>query len=235
MPDSLPSRACCTPMPSAEGVHADGYGRLALWSALVGTIIAISYLGAAEDPPEDVLYTWSAAISGLFYYALVLAAVLLISRGRTASLLALRAPPSWARAAVISLGLLLAIFALNGVVEIFLDPGEEQGLVPEDWDPSRADAFAANFVVVALLAPIAEELMFRGLGFSLLRRFGRIAAILVVGIAFGLAHGLVEALPLLAAFGIALAYLRSETASVIPPIILHSLFNAIALIASVSS
>ncbi len=199
----------------------------------MGTIIAISYLGASEDPPEDVLYTWSAAISGLFYYTLVLAAVLLISRGRMVDLLALRAPPSWARAAVISLVLLVAIFALNGVVEIFLDPGEEQGLVPEDWDPSRADAFAANFVVVVLLAPIVEELLFRGLGFSLLHRFGRVAAIVLVGIAFGLAHGLVEALPLLAAFGIALAYLRSETASVVPPIVLHSLFNAIALVASV--
>lgn len=222
-------------MPSAEQARPGGHGRLAIWVVLVGTIIAISYLGASEDPPEDVLYTWSAAISGLFYYALVFAAVFLISRGRAVDLLALRAPPSWARAAVISIVLLVAIFALNGVVEIFLDPGEEQGLVPEDWDPSRAKPFVANFVVVALLAPVVEELMFRGLGFSLLRRFGKVAAILLVGLAFGLAHGLVEALPLLAAFGVALAYLRSETASVVPPIILHSLFNAIALVYSVSS
>ena len=37
--------------------------------------------------------------------------------------------------------------------------------------------------------------MFRGLGYSLLEPFGRWAAIVVVGVVFGLAHGLIEALP----------------------------------------
>jgi membrane protease YdiL (CAAX protease family) len=56
----------------------------------------------------------------------------------------------------------------------------------------------------------------------------------LVGIAFGLAHGLVEALPFLAAFGAGLAYLRSKVDSVIPGMIVHGLFNAVALVVAVS-
>ncbi len=46
---------------------------------------------------------------------------------------------------------------------------------------------------------------------------------------FGLAHGLVEALPLLVAFGIGLAWLRESQNSTIPGMVLHGVFNAIAL------
>ena len=79
-----------------------------------------------------------------------------------------------------------------------------------------------------------EELTFRGLGYSLLVRYGRWTAIVLVGVAFGLAHGLVEAFPFLAVFGSALAYLRSRVDSVYPGMIVHGLFNATALAVAVS-
>ncbi len=44
---------------------------------------------------------------------------------------------------------------------------------------------------------------------------------IVVGVAFGAAHGLVEALLVLVPFGIALAWLRDRTNSVIPGMIVH--------------
>ena len=56
--------------------------------------------------------------------------------------------------------------------------------------------------------------MFRGAGYSLLARFGQIVAILVTGVTFGLVHGLIEALVVLTAFGIGLAWLRARTDSV---------------------
>ena len=61
-----------------------------------------------------------------------------------------------------------------------------------------------------------------------------VAAILVTGIAFGLSHGLLVALPVLSLFGVILAALRWRTASLYPPIILHAVFNAAALIAAVA-
>ena len=56
---------------------------------------------------------------------------------------------------------------------------------------------------------------------------------IVVGVAFGAAHGLVEGLLVLVPFGIALAWLRDRTNSVIPGIIVHGIFNGVALAAAV--
>jgi uncharacterized protein len=75
---------------------------------------------------------------------------------------------------------------------------------------------------------------FRGLGFTLLRRFGNWAAVFMVGFTFALVHGLVEGFPILFAFGSALAFIRWRTGSIYPTILLHASFNAIALIAGVA-
>jgi membrane protease YdiL (CAAX protease family) len=161
--------------------------------------------------------------------------VLLISRPESRLLLALRRPRSWPRAVLLGAGAIFGIYVFAAVLSPFVNAGKEQGLLPDRWEPSHAAAFAANFVVVAGIAPFVEELLFRGLGYSLLEPFGAWVAIFGVGLAFGLAHGLVEALPLLVAFGSALAYLRRRTDSVYPGMVVHGLFNAIALVASVTA
>ena len=51
---------------------------------------------------------------------------------------------------------------------------------------------------------------------------------------FGLAHGLVILLPVIAFFGIVLAWIRSVTRSVLPGIVLHSLFNLLSLVIAVT-
>ena len=120
------------------------------------------------------------------------------------------------------------------LIEHFLDAGGEQGLTPSSWDSHRAGAFAANFVVLTLFGPIVEELQFRGLGVSLLAPFGQAAAVVGVGLAFGLYHGLVEGLPILAFFGATLAYVRWKTDSVYPGMLVHAVFNGTALIVAVT-
>src|SRR5436309_3498445 len=55
----------------------------------------------------------------------------------------------------------------------------------------------------------------------------------LVGVAFGLAHGLLEALIVLIPFGIVLAYVRDRTGSVFPGMVVHALFNGVALAYSV--
>jgi len=114
-------------------------------------------------------------------------------------------------------------------------PGKEQGLTPTHWEPAHAGAFAANLVLFVLIAPVVEELTFRGVGQSLLRFLGRTPSILLVGISFGLAHGLVEALLVLVPFGAALAWLRDRTDSVFPGMAVHGLFNGVALTVAVLS
>jgi hypothetical protein len=126
------------------------------------------------------------------------------------------------------------MIVLTRLLGPILSPGREQGVTPDTWQPEHAAAYVANGVVIAVVAPLIEELTFRGLGYSLLVRFGRWTAIVLVGLSFGLAHGLVQAFPFLAAFGAGLAYLRSRVDSVYPGMIVHGLFNAVALTVAVA-
>lgn len=98
-----------------------------------------------------------------------------------------------------------------------------------------AISYAANVAVIAVVAPLVEETTYRGLGSAAVGAVtGPALAILVTGLSFGLAHGLVLALPVLAALGVALAWLRWQTMSIYPPIAAHALFNTAALVAAVT-
>ncbi len=223
---------------AGHGRRVDGIlrWRLLAWTAFIVCFSVLSYvLRFTTTTPHDVLYTWGAAVSGIVQYALILGIVLLISRPRSRQLLALRRPRSWSRAAWLGLAVITGVLLLGSILDQFLDPGREQGLIPDGWEPSKAAAFVANFVVVAVVAPLVEETTFRGLGFSLLEPFGTWTAIVGVGLAFGLAHGLVQGLPLLVAIGAGLAYIRSRTNSVYPGMIVHGLFNGLVLLVAVSA
>jgi membrane protease YdiL (CAAX protease family) len=200
---------------------------------------ALAYAsGAASDegPDEDVLFQWGTAITSAVLYAIILAVVLAIARPVDRAVIGLRAPDSWkAAAGLIVVGFLVILVVAAVLNAAGLDAGDEQGLVPKSWEAGRAAPFVANFVVIAIVAPIVEELHFRGVGFAVARQYGGdVAAILGTAILFGLAHGLVVALPVLALFGVVLATVRSRCGSVYPPMILHGIFNGLALIAGVT-
>jgi membrane protease YdiL (CAAX protease family) len=211
-------------------------GRLTGWSVLVGALAALNYGDrfASGKPPKDALYQWSTAIGSAVLFGVLVSVVLLLASGDR-RLLALRPPASWRRALLQMLGVLILVYALSAVLSPFLHPGREQGLTPNGWEPAHAAAFFANAFVVCVLAPFTEELTFRGLGFTLLARVGRWFAVFGSALAFGLAHGLVQALPILVAFGIGLAYIRMRQNSIIPGMLLHATFNALALAVAVTT
>jgi len=211
--------------------------KLAGWFTLVGVISAISYAGrfAGGKPPKNALYDYSTAGSELILFAIILALVFWIARGLPKrEAFALRRPESWGRAIALGFAVLIAIAIANAALDPLLHGGREQGLTPSGWQSSHAAAFAVNLFAFAIVGPIAEELTFRGLGFYLLEPYGQTLAIAVIGITFGLWHGLVEALPVLIVFGIGLAFLRSRTRSIYPGMILHATFNGAALLLAVT-
>lgn len=211
-------------------------GRLAGWTTLVGVLVVLAYAQRAAEgkPPEDLLYQYSTAAGSLVGYAIILGIVIAIGAGQS-DLFALRAPARWGRALGLAAGVLVGVLVIGGWLDHYLHAGQEQGYTPKSWEPSHAGAYAANFVVIAGVAPLVEELLFRGLGYSLLRPFGRWFAIVGIGLVFGLVHGLIAGLPLLALFGGTLAWVRSRTDSVFPGMVVHASFNAIALIAAVTT
>jgi hypothetical protein len=185
--------------------------------------------------PNDLAYRYSSSIAALVQYGIMLGILLLIARGLPKrEVFALRRPPSWGRALGLTVGALVAIWVASAALAPFLNANEEQGLVPSEWDSSRAGAFVAFFLVVTFVAPAIEELTYRGVGFALLVPYGAWVAILTTGVLFGAAHGLLVALPVLSIFGVVVGWLRSKTDSVYPSMLLHATFNGTALVVSVT-
>lgn len=212
--------------------------RLGGWCALIVFMATVAYASrfTSGTQPTDVAYKWSSSILGLVQYAVILGILYLITLGLDRrSFWAFRRPTSWPRAVGIAVVILIAVFVVSAVVGLFGNPEKEQGLIPQHWDSSKIAPFTAFAIVVIVVAPIVEELQFRGTGYGLLERFGRTAAILLVGLAFGLVHGLVAGFPVIFVFGTGLAFLRSRTDSIYPCILLHASFNAFGLIVGVAS
>ena len=199
--------------------------RLWAWAGLVGVTIVLAFtVRQGVGLPEDFRYSYWTVLVGVVSNAITLGIVVLIAGpGNLRELLALRRPTSWWRAAVIGV-LVIVGTGLLLVLLPFLQTGEDQGLEVA-WDPDRALPFALNAAIIVLVSPIVEELTFRGLGFTLLERFGHGWAIALTGLAFALSHGLLLPLIAIAAFGFGLAYLRSRTRSVYPGIVIHGLVN----------
>ena len=200
----------------------------------MAVLVAVAYAGRATGgkPDPQVLYRWSTAVGGLIQDAIVLAIVLAIARPKW-SLLAWRRPGSIGRMLGYGVAMIVGIYVFEGIYSALTHPGNEQGLTPSHWEPSHAAAYVVNAIVICTWVPFVEETTYRGLGYSLLERFGRWPAILAIGVIFALSHGLIVSLPILAVFGSVLAWIRSRTGSVVPGMVLHGAFNLIALVAAV--
>ena len=208
--------------------------KLLWWWVLVGAIAVFSFAGqAASDngPDREVFYRYETVAVGVVLYLLLLSFALLIAAGLDVrDAFALRRPASWRRATVIAVGSFFAMWLAAGVLEQIFHAGEEQGLDPRQLSVDVLPAFLLNLVLAAVIVPVVEELLYRGIGFTLLVQFGDLAAIAVTAFAFALAHGIVDGIPVFFAIGAALAFVRSRTKSIYPCMLMHGAFNGIQVI-----
>lgn len=133
-------------------------------------------------------------------------------------------------------GLLLAAgLILSFVFEALgIDPGTQQ-VVEAAEGAERLPEKLIITVVIAVLAPVAEEILFRGMLFdALLARTSVKRTVWISGVVFGLVH-LIDpaALPLVPALiglGVILGYARQRTDSLSQPILMHIGFNSVTAI-----
>jgi membrane protease YdiL (CAAX protease family) len=207
--------------------------RVTAWLVFVGVLTAVNWAGRLSEgtPDKNSAYQWNVAVGAAVQFVLLLGIIALMARGAW-DLLALRRPRSWGRALGAGFLLLVVVDVVNLALDPFLHPGREQGLTPSRWEPQHAGAFALFAFSVVVLAPVTEELAFRGLGFGLLRPFGLVPPIAGTAILWAFAHGLLEALPVIVLLGIGLAWIRYRQDSTIPGMLIHATFNGLALAAS---
>jgi membrane protease YdiL (CAAX protease family) len=88
-------------------------------------------------------------------------------------------------------------------------------------------ALAGTLLLGAVLVPIGEELLFRGVVTTALGRYGAWVAVLFSALVFALAHGISIVLPAAFVLGVVNALLLRRSGSVWPGVVAHAVNNAL--------
>lgn len=203
------------------------------WMLPPALLFAVNFVVAlGQRAPSNLIYDpglmVANAISDLVLIGYVWLAVAM-SHADLRSALALRAPPLRPAAKLAGL-LVIAVIAINLVADRFTDASRQQGIAPTH-DPASSHqwlALAVGVVALVVVAPVAEELVFRGLGFAALGRH----ALVATSILFALAHAAPVLLAPVFLAGLGLGYLRLRTGSTYTGMVAHGGLNAIALAAA---
>ncbi len=142
-------------------------------------------------------------------------------------------PPGvgWRSATRLIVLLLIAFIALSAAWSLVFHPSEEK-LLEQLGSNEGAALLLLSAALTCVVAPMAEEFLFRGFIFTALRNWrGTLPAAVITGLLFGGVHvGSAPALDLapLAGLGFGLCLLYRYTGSLYPCMVAHSLNNSIA-------
>jgi uncharacterized protein len=144
----------------------------------------------------------------------------------------LRRPPGGWRRAVGLIVLLLVAFVVFSVIWSAAFHPKEETLLQQLGSNEGTALLILSAALTCVIAPICEELLFRGYIFSALRSWrGTLPAALLTGLVFGGVHyGSAPSLDLvpLAGLGFGLCFLYRFTGSLYPCMVAHSLNNSVA-------
>ena len=131
----------------------------------------------SDDTPDDIAYQWVSSVAIVVQFGLMLG-ILLAHRDRPAEARGLRAPTAGvveARRSGSLSSCLVAIYVFVARVHrrscrcsATSTRRKSKGSSPTSGTRAAPAPFIAFFLAVTLLAPVVEELTYRGLGFSLL-------------------------------------------------------------------
>jgi membrane protease YdiL (CAAX protease family) len=207
-------------------------------------LVATAFAGVAHSVlvsgNRDFIYSPGAmAIVIVTYLAMGAAAVWAARRtGDARRALGLVAPRSWPRALGLAFGTVLLALIVSALLEPIFHGADAQGVVPDSGRPPGFWPIAGvvlAYVAVALIGPLVEELIFRGLlTAALRRRLGPWRTAVLTAAFFAIAHFIPRVMPAVFLLGLALAFVYERIGSTVPGILIHCLYNGIALTAAVT-
>jgi membrane protease YdiL (CAAX protease family) len=195
------------------------------WSLLLfgAALLAIGFVVLQFLPNREML-----TILGAFFAIGLLSVIVAVAPlGRAAiPALGLR-PANWRYIVFGALGTMVLSVAVSQV-----------GLQPEGmkqvFDVVReVGQLAKSLLLLAVLAPLVEELVFRGLLYGWLAgRWGKTVGWIVSSLAFAAAHTEPAHIILVLPLGLLFGWLRQRTDSLLPSLVAHIANNSLALIAA---
>lgn len=205
---------------------------------VMGIVVGIAFVTDSLPTPEQGMAAAPFFWLGALIYGVVVLAVYLFAVRRADgdwSVLGIRPFSGWwvALAPVLTLVQLLGMSLVNILFVLPFTGGE--------FDNPQVEALTGGsalslrdlgllLILVAVIAPIAEELFFRGMLYPVLRRrWSSQVAIVVNGLLFALIHFIPILIPGLFLVGIVLAWVRERSGSLIPCMLVHALQNTVVL------
>lgn len=146
--------------------------------------------------------------------------------------LGLRPPRvGWRRASLMLVGLIVLFIILDAIWSVLFNPGKEK-ILEQLGSNEGGGLLVLSAALTCVVAPISEEILFRGFIFTALRSWrGTIPAAVITGVLFGAVHAgsapVLDLVPL-AILGFGLCLLYRYSGSLYPCIVAHSLNNSIA-------
>jgi uncharacterized protein len=187
----------------------------------------------ASGPPGLVISATFVQDVALIAAALVFAAMW--SHGLTPASFGLR-PVAFGPAIGWTLLTFAAFWVLTAIYITAVGEPDQQELTRDLREEESLTALIGYGVLLAFVAPLTEELFFRGFVFGVLReKIGVAGGALATGVVFGLVHvtgSPVETVGVLVILGVLLCLLFARTGSLLPCIALHAINNAISFAAT---
>ncbi|HEV7807331.1 MAG TPA: CPBP family intramembrane glutamic endopeptidase [Solirubrobacteraceae bacterium] len=214
---------------TAWGAILTGFS-LTIFGGIIVAIVTAAIGESASDPSPGVTIGLT-IFQNLSLIAAALLFALIAGRPAGADFGLRRTPIGRAIGLMLAVAVAFVFFSLAWGIALQLD---DKQTLPEELgiDGSTLNLVLA-VVMITVIAPLGEELFFRGFFFGALRNWrGWLPAAVVTGLVFGLIHA--GSTPIgytvpLAFFGFGLCVLYERTGSLYPGIALHALNNSVAL------
>ncbi len=192
--------------------------------------LAVLAGGVAITVPFLADYGLLGAMAALYVACLVAVAVAVLPMGRAAQpALALR-PTSWKPVVFGSLGTIALSVAVSQIGP------ELEGMKVVSELVSTPGSLLGTVFVLAAMAPLAEELIFRGLLYGWIEsRWGWRPALVVSAFAFAIAHFDPTYMLLVLPLGFLFSWLRWKTNSLLPSFVAHVVNNGFAVMMVVAA
>ena len=128
--------------------------------------------------------------------------------------------------AIVPIALLAASFNIITSVIISIIPWPQSWLNSYATSSSVIDSSLMTWLTAVLMAPVLEEIVFRGFLYTRLKKgLGKIAAVIITSLVFGIAHGTVIWFIYTFIFSIVLIWIFEKFQSLTASILLHLAYN----------